>query len=101
MRRDVSTAFACNVQSDNATRDDACPTALTAIIVYPSEMTVDLIKNFDNQGWPKTVVPLQRAGDAQDLAGTILFLASRAGAYLNGNVLITDGGKLATIPSTY
>ncbi|KXJ86534.1 hypothetical protein Micbo1qcDRAFT_190541 [Microdochium bolleyi] len=69
---------------------------------YPSEMTADLFKKFDVDGpWPKSLVPLQRAGDEQDLAGTILFLASRAGAYLNGNVLVSDGGKLAILPSTY
>lgn len=75
--------------------------ALAMILVYPSEMTTGLMKKFDDLGWPKSVVPLQRAGDAQDLAGAILFLASRAGAYINGNVLVTDGGKLATLPSTY
>lgn len=48
----------------------------------------------------KSVVPLGRMGDESDMAGQILYLASRAGAYLNGNVIVADGGRLGTFPST-
>jgi NAD(P)-dependent dehydrogenase (short-subunit alcohol dehydrogenase family) len=37
----------------------------------------------------------------QDMAGTILFLASRAGAYVNGAVWLVDGGRIGTVPSNY
>ncbi len=37
----------------------------------------------------------------QDMAGTILFLASRAGAYVNGAVWLVDGGRIGTVASTY
>jgi NAD(P)-dependent dehydrogenase (short-subunit alcohol dehydrogenase family) len=40
-------------------------------------------------------VPLGRPGRADDMAGTALFLASRAGAYLNGSVIRVDGGLVA------
>ncbi|KAI0423905.1 hypothetical protein F5Y09DRAFT_326085 [Xylaria sp. FL1042] len=69
--------------------------------LYPSEMTVDLISTRDGQGWSKSVVPEQRPGDREDIAGAILFLASKAGAYINGNVLVTDGGRLGVVPSAY
>jgi NAD(P)-dependent dehydrogenase (short-subunit alcohol dehydrogenase family) len=36
-----------------------------------------------------------------DFAGTILFMASRAGAYLNGETMLSDGGRLAQLPATY
>lgn len=49
----------------------------------------------------KDIVPLQRAGDEKDMAGAILYLASRAGAYCNGTIIITDGGRLTTVPSTF
>jgi NAD(P)-dependent dehydrogenase (short-subunit alcohol dehydrogenase family) len=46
-----------------------------------------------------SVVPLGRMGDNMDMAGQILYLASRAGAYLNGNTIVVDGGRLGTFPS--
>ena len=46
-------------------------------------------------------IPERRMGCEDDAAGAILFLASRAGAYCNGNVLITDGGRLSMNPATY
>ncbi|MFI6484055.1 SDR family oxidoreductase [Nonomuraea sp. NPDC050663] len=37
-------------------------------------------------------VPLGRIGSPEDMAGTAIFLASRAGAYLTGTVIPVDGG---------
>ncbi len=37
-------------------------------------------------------IPLKRWGAPEDLAGTILFLCSRAGAYVTGAILPLDGG---------
>jgi hypothetical protein len=31
----------------------------------------------------------------------VLYMASRAGAYLNGSVVVMDGGRLGVLPSTY
>lgn len=39
-------------------------------------------------------VPLQRIGKPEDVAGTALFLASPAGAYVNGATITLDGGFL-------
>jgi len=52
-------------------------------------------------GVPREMVPLGRMGDDQDIAGAMLYLASRAGAYCNGAVLILDGGRLGNFPSTF
>ena len=41
-------------------------------------------------------VPLRRAGNLADLDGPLLLLASDAGAYMTGSVLIVDGGHLLT-----
>ena len=35
------------------------------------------------------------------MAGIILYMVSKAGAYVNGSVILVDGGKLATVPATY
>ncbi|KAF5340746.1 hypothetical protein D9611_007395 [Ephemerocybe angulata] len=45
-------------------------------------------------------VPVKRTGTEEDMAGTILFLASRAGAYVNGAVWLVDGGRVSTISTT-
>lgn len=46
-------------------------------------------------------IPAGRTGNVKDIAGTILFLASRGGSYCNGMVVLTDGGRLSTMPATY
>jgi hypothetical protein len=35
------------------------------------------------------------------MAGAILYLTSRAGGYVNGAVLLTDGGEMAVSTSSY
>lgn len=39
-------------------------------------------------------IPLGRIGSPEDVAGACLFLASRAGAYVNGATIALDGGSL-------
>jgi len=41
--------------------------------------------------------PLRRIGEPDDMAGTAIFLASRAGAYLTGAVIPVDGGMSTTL----
>ena len=67
-------------------------------LVYPSELAKDLI---GDGVFPKTQIPAERAGTPEDMAGCILYLTSRAGAYCTGNVVLTDGGRLSVMPSTY
>lgn len=93
-------------------------------IVFPSDLSSSLIANSkadprDEGSFDKTYIPAERTGDEEDMAGTILYIASRAGAYLNGNILVIvsllllviesratdfkkqDGGRLNVMPSTY
>ncbi|KAL6711394.1 hypothetical protein ACN47E_004328 [Coniothyrium glycines] len=69
--------------------------------IFPSEMTEELLKQQGEKTWPREFMPAERAGDVQDMAGAVLFLTSRAGAYVNGNVLVIDGGRLSVVPATY
>src|SRR3569832_877503 len=39
--------------------------------------------------------PLRRLGEPDDIAGAAVFLASRAGAWMTGQLIIVDGGALA------
>ncbi|KAK7182847.1 short chain dehydrogenase reductase [Paraphaeosphaeria sporulosa] len=50
---------------------------------------------------PKDTHAMTRSGSAQDIAGAILFLTSKAGAYVNGNVLLSDGGQFGQGPMMY
>ncbi|RDA94865.1 hypothetical protein CP533_4275 [Ophiocordyceps camponoti-saundersi (nom. inval.)] len=74
--------------------------------VYPSEMTDDtLLKGNSNPreegGMPKGSNPLERSGTEEEMAGVALFLTSAAGGYLDGSVLMTDGGRTCIVPATY
>lgn len=39
-------------------------------------------------------VPAKRAGNEEDIAGAVLYLASRAGSYIHGISLCIDGGRI-------
>jgi NAD(P)-dependent dehydrogenase (short-subunit alcohol dehydrogenase family) len=41
-------------------------------------------------------VPLKRWGEPADMAGTAIYLASKAGAYVSGVVIPVDGGIVAS-----
>lgn len=44
-----------------------------------------------------TYVPLGRPGTPEDVEGAVVFLASRAGAYVNGTTLPLDGGYIGAL----
>lgn len=63
---------------------------------FPSEMTAsNPLKYGTNQ------VPQGRMGNVNDIAGLTLFLVGKGGAYINGSVQITDGGRLGVFPAVY
>ena len=74
---------------------------------FPSEMTNHLpfIKHPEDPtsegSVAPEVAPLERTGSDDDINGLILFLASRAGAYVSGSIQLTDGGNLSAVPSSY
>lgn len=51
--------------------------------------------------FPIDQVPHGKPGQYEDMAGLILYLVGKAGAYLNGNVQVIDGGRLSVMPATY
>jgi NAD(P)-dependent dehydrogenase (short-subunit alcohol dehydrogenase family) len=57
---------------------------------FESQMTKWLLEN--HKGQIEASCPLGRIGEPSDMAGTAIFLASRAGAYVNGVVIPVDGG---------
>lgn len=62
---------------------------------FPSAMT-----DTESEAVKKSVatyVPLGRPGDAEDVQGACIFLASRAGAYIHGSTIALDGGYIAAL----
>lgn len=59
---------------------------------FESKMTAFMLENPDARTVVEQQIPLGRIGTPADIAGTTIFLASRAGAYLTGTVIPVDGG---------
>jgi len=70
--------------------------------VYESEMTIDKITPdlVDKVAKGTMPVPAARTGKAEEVAGAVIFLASKAGCYTTGQELVVDGGAIAVNPST-
>ena len=76
--------------------------------LYSSDMADHIFRASGIQGraisdgsFPKEMIPATRGGSEEDLAGLIVWLASNSGGYINGNILITDGGRISVAPATY
>lgn len=52
--------------------------------------------NDENKAGLLSTVPMKRAGNVDELAGAIVFLASDQAGYMTGQILGVDGGKLAS-----
>jgi NAD(P)-dependent dehydrogenase (short-subunit alcohol dehydrogenase family) len=55
---------------------------------------------YENDEWQKSMldkIPQGRFGQMEDVAGAVVFLASKASAYVTGQVIPIDGGYLASI----
>jgi len=72
------------------------PAGITVNAIAPgyfaTEMTAPLIANKDFNKCICTRTPVGRWGDPSDLAGAAVFLASDAASYVNGHLLVVDGG---------
>lgn len=59
---------------------------------FESKMMASTLENFGDS--IRASVPLHRIGEPSDMAGTAIFLSSKAGAYITGTVIPVDGGLL-------
>jgi NAD(P)-dependent dehydrogenase (short-subunit alcohol dehydrogenase family) len=62
---------------------------------FPSRLT-----NTESDAVKKSVqtcIPLRRSGEPEDIEGLVVFLTSRAGAYVNGTTIPLDGGYIAAL----
>lgn len=63
---------------------------------FPSKMTKSITENEAMTKYALTKIPTGRMGTAEDIAGTALYLASRASAFTCGQTIAVDGGQIST-----
>lgn len=61
---------------------------------YATDITINTRSNPDSNRKVLEHVPAERWGERQDLMGATVFLASKASEYVNGTLLVVDGGYL-------
>ncbi len=60
-----------------------------------TELTRPVFKDPERRKWLMSRIPQGRHGNPDDIAGTAVFLASAASAYITGTIIPVDGGWLA------
>ena len=55
----------------------------------------ELLQDPEKTAWVLSRIPMKRLGELDDLFGPVVFLASEASNFVNGHILIVDGGWLA------
>ncbi len=69
---------------------------------FPSNMTKFAIGDPEGEARAARTAPMGRVGRPDDLAGTVLYLTGRAGAYTTGAVIPLDGGiSIAAAPPMF
>jgi NAD(P)-dependent dehydrogenase (short-subunit alcohol dehydrogenase family) len=86
----------------NLTRELALQWARKGITVnalcpgwFPSEMTADMEGDEGSERFVRSNSPIPRFGEAHELDGALLLLASPAGSFITGHSLLVDGGWTA------
>ena len=61
--------------------------------LFKSKMTGFLFDSVDDEATLGQGIPLGRIGRPEDMAGTVIYLSSKAGSFLTGAVIPVDGGS--------
>ncbi len=75
---------------------ELAPKGITVNTICPgffdTEMNTPLMQNPEFDAWMKSRCPLGRWARPEELGGAAVYLASRAGSYVTGAMLVVDGG---------
>ena len=82
--RPIATSWPCTTSRSNAIAPGYYATAITEATRSDPEASKRVLEH----------IPAGRWGDPAELMGAVVFLASRASDYVNGHVLVVDGGYL-------
>lgn len=64
---------------------------------FKTELTKPLVENKEFSNWLCKRTPAARWGEAEELIGTVVFLASKAADFVNGQLIFVDGGMLVAV----
>jgi gluconate 5-dehydrogenase len=80
---------------------DLAPHGVQANAIAPgyfaTELTQPLVDDPEFSAWVRGRTPAGRWGDTRDLVGALVFLASPASDFVNGQTLYVDGGMTAVV----
>ena len=64
---------------------------------FKTHMTRALYENKEFDSWLCSRTPANRWGNPEELLGTLIFLASEASSYINGQIIYVDGGMTSCV----
>lgn len=64
--------------------------------VFPTDLNRSLLEGTARGHELLTRIPMKRFGNVSELCGAAIFLASEAASYVNGEIIVVDGGFLAS-----
>jgi NAD(P)-dependent dehydrogenase (short-subunit alcohol dehydrogenase family) len=85
----LTKSFAVEYGPEKIRTNCIAPAAILTPMVYESDLNKP---TFDEQKFLTTGTPVRRWGTPEDIANIALFLASDESSYLNGAVIVADGG---------